>query len=297
MIDYARSFMTEIDFGAEATDALCHDLAKILTNPESAAIWQECMHAYKENILLDYAQYLEKAKTAGELANVHMYSAQLLLFVCWSGHLRKLYRENGIADSIWFDCMCDLKWKLWECQAVKGMHGSFVAGWFAGFFNMTRFGFGRLQFEFIELTQTYEVDGLTLSPGDRVINIHIPRTLTPFNPANCDDAFDRAAEFFRPRLDGAPVVFHCSSWILSDIHYKILHEKSNVRRFMDRFNIVSFTHEPEGEHRNAWRIFDMDFTGSYDDYPEDSFIRKAYKDYMKSGGITGTGRGFFVYSK
>ena len=66
---------------------------------------------------------------------------------------------------------------------------------------------------------------------------------------------------------------------------------------MDRFNIVSFTHEPEGEHRNAWRIFDMDFTGSYDDYPEDSFIRKAYKDYMKSGGITGTGRGFFVYSK
>ena len=66
---------------------------------------------------------------------------------------------------------------------------------------------------------------------------------------------------------------------------------------MDRFDILQFSYEPEGEHRNAWRIFDMDFTGNYDDYPEDSYIRRAYKTYMKNGGITGGGRGIFFYDQ
>ena len=295
MIAYARSFMTEIGFDEKATEFLCGELGKILAHPEAGAIWEECVNDYENNIYLDYSRYLEKAKEAGELAGVHIYSAHLLLYVCYAKHLRRLYAENGIADSIWFDSMCDLKWKLWECQAVKGIHGTFVGGWFGGFFNMTRFAFGRLQFEIIDFGQTYEKDGRSLSPCDKVINMHIPRTLTPFSPENCDDAFARGAEFFRPRLNGAPVVFHCSSWLLSDVHYKILHERSNVRRFMDRFDIFQFSYEPEGEHRNAWRIFDMDFTGSYDDYPEDSFIRRAYKSYMKDGGITGGGRGIFFW--
>jgi len=295
MLEYARSFMTEIGFDKAATDSLCCDLEKILNHPEAGVIWKECVGDYEKNMYLDYGRYLEKAKEAGEAAGVHVYSAHMLLFVCFSGHLRDLYREQGIADRIWFDSMCDLKWKLWECQAVKGIHGTFVGGWFGGFFNMTRFALGRLQFELVDFDRTYEKDGRILSPGDKVINMHIPRTLTPFSPENCDDAFAQAAAFFRDRLNGAPVVFHCSSWLLSDIHYKILHEKSNVRRFMDRFDIFQFSYEPEGEHHNAWRIFDMDFTGSYDDYPEDSFIRKAYKTYMKNGGITGGGRGVFFY--
>ena len=295
MEKYARSFMEEIGFDTAATDSLCGDLEKILTHSEAGRIWEECMQAYETNIRLDYGAYLEKAKAAGELADVHVYSAHMLLYVCYAKRLRELYKENGIADSIWFDSMCDLKWKLWECQAVKGIHGTFVGGWFGGFFNLTRFAFGRLQFEIIDFNRDYEKDGRVLTPESKVINMHIPRTLTPFSVENCDAAFAQGAEFFRDRLNGAPVVFHCSSWLLSDVHYKILHEKSNVRRFMDRFDIIQFTYEPEGEHWNAWRIFDMDFTGNYDDYPEDSFIRKAYKTYMKNGGITGSGRGIFFY--
>ncbi|MBQ3256708.1 MAG: hypothetical protein IJA67_04790, partial [Oscillospiraceae bacterium] len=93
----------------------------------------------------------------------------------------------------------------------------------------------------------------------------------------------------------APVVFFCSSWLLSDIHYKILYEKSNVRRFMDRFDILKFFYDKEGEYPNAWRIFDMDYTGNADDYPEDSFIRRAYKAHIKNGGVTGDGKGIFFY--
>ncbi|MBR5444596.1 MAG: hypothetical protein IKV57_00640, partial [Clostridia bacterium] len=197
MVEYARSFMTEIGFDEQATEFLCGELEKILAHPAAGGIWKECVNDYENNIHLDYSRYLEKAAEAGELAGVHLYSAHMLLFVCYSGHLRQLYRENGIADSIWFDSMCDLKWKLWECQAVKGIHGTFVGGWFGGFFNMTRFALGRLQFELIEFNQTYEKDGRVLSPGDKVINMHIPRTLTPFSPENCEDAYARAAAFYR----------------------------------------------------------------------------------------------------
>lgn len=295
MITYARSFMNEIGFDAEATDSLCGDLAKIYDCPGARKLWEECMNAYEESIYLDYSVCLDKAKAAGELAGVHLYSAHMLLFVCFSRRLRQLYREKGIDDSIWFNSMCDLKWKLWECQAVKGMHGTFVGGWFGGFFNLTRFALGRLQFELISFGRDYEKDGRVLTPESRVINMHIPRTLTPFSPANCDEAFDMAAAFFKEELNGAPIVFHCSSWLLSDIHYQILHERSNVRRFMDRFDIFQFSYNNEGEYPNAWRIFDMDYTGNADDYPEDSFIRRAYKTHIKNGGITGVGRGIFFY--
>jgi len=295
MVGYARSFMAEIGFDTEAIHSLCEDLTKIYTVPEAKALWEECLTAYKENIRFDYPLCLNKAGEAGEMVGVHMYSAHMLLVVCFSQHLRQLYREKEIDDGIWFDSMCDLKWKLWECQAVKGMHGTFVGGWFGGFFNLTRFALGRLQFELVPFGQNYDKDGHHLTPESRVINMHIPRTLTPFSPENCDDAFARAAAFFKNELNGAPVVFHCSSWLLSDIHYRILHEKSNVRKFMDRFDILKFTYDNEGEYPNAWRIFDMDYTGNAKDYPEDSFIRRAYKNHIQNGGITGGGRGIFFY--
>ena len=295
MIEYARGFMNEIGFDGDATESLCADLAKIYACHEAKALWEECLAAYNENMNINYSQYLGMAKEAGEKVGVHMYSAHMLLLVCYSQHLRRLYREKGIDDSIWFDSMCDLKWKLWECQAVKGMHGTFVGGWFGGFFNLTRFALGRLQFEMIPFHGNYDKNGHHLTPDSKVISMHIPRTLTPFSPENCDDAFDRAAAFFKDKLNGEPIVFHCGSWLLSDINYQILHEKSNVRKFMDRFDIFEFTYDKEGEYPNAWRIFDMDYTGNAEDYPEDSFIRKAYKNHILNGGITGSGLGVFFY--
>ena len=295
MIEYVLSFMNELGFDKEAVESLSADIEKIYANEEAKALFAGAVDDYERDIRSNYTELREAAKRAGEIVGVHAYSAELLLFICFSKHLRELYRLRGISDRIWFDSMSDLKWKLWECKAVKGIWGSFVAGWFPGFFNLTRFALGRLQFEIVAFDGEYEKNGRSLKKGDKVINVHIPRTLTPLDKESRDDAYAQAAEFFRNMTDGAPIAFVCSSWLLYPEAEKILPAHSNIRGFMADYDIIRSKTNGEGEYGDMWRLFDMDFTGDFNDYPEDSSLRRAYKKFLLDGNRTGSGYGVFFY--
>ena len=295
MKTYALSFMTEIGFDDEAVEALSSDLERMLAEPESKAILEKQVALYETDVNRNYGEILSETDRAAAIAGVHKYSAELLIFILFSKRLRELYKQNGISDKIWFDSMCDLKWKLWECKAVKGSWGSFVAGWFPGFFNLTRFALGRLQFEIVEFDGEYEKDGKKLKKGDKVINVHIPRTLTPLDKESRDDAYAQAAEFFSGMTDGAPIAFVCSSWLLYPEAEKILPAHSNIRGFMADYDIIRSKVDEEGDYHNMWRLFDMDFTGDFNDYPEDSSLRRAYKKFLLDGNRTGSGYGVFFY--
>ena len=295
MIEYVLSFMDELGFDKEAVESLSADIEKIYANEEAKALFAGAVDEYERDIHSNYTELREAAKHAGEIVGVHAYSAELLLFICFSKHLRELYRLRGISDRIWFDSMSDLKWKLWECKAVKGIWGSFVAGWFPGFFNLTRFALGRLQFEIVAFDGEYEKNGKSLKKGDKVINVHIPRTLTPLDKKSRDDAYSQAAEFFRDMTDGAPIAFVCSSWLLYPEAEKILPAHSNIRGFMADYDIIRSKTNGEGEYGDMWRLFDMDFTGDLNDYPEDSSLRRAYKKFLLDGNRTGSGYGVFFY--
>ena len=39
----------------------------------------------------------------------------------------------------------------------------------------------------------------------------------------------------------------------------------------------------------------MDYTGNVNDYPEDTSLRRAYKQYLLDGGTTGAGFGVIIY--
>ena len=295
MKTYALSFMTEIGFDDEAIKALSSDLERMLAEPESKAILEKQVALYETDVNRNYGEILSEIDKAAEIAGVHKYSAELLIFILFSKRLRELYKQNGISDKIWFDSMSDLKWKLWECKAVKGSWGSFVAGWFPGFFNLTRFALGRLQFEIVEFDGEYEKNGKKLKKGDKVVNVHIPRTLTPLDKESRDDAYSQAAEFFKDMTDGAPIAFVCSSWLLYPEAEKILPAHSNIRGFMEDYDIIRSKVDEEGDYHNMWRLFDMDFTGDFNDYPEDSSLRRAYKKFLLDGNRTGSGYGVFFY--
>ena len=292
---YAIDFMTELGFDAEAIEVLSADLEKMLSNTESESIYTKYVALYEENVNLNYGEMLSEIDKAAELVGVHKYSAELLIFISLAKHLRELYKEKEIPDRIWFDSMCDLKWKLWECKAVKGMWGSFVAIWFPRFFNLTRFALGRLQFEVVEFDGEYQKDGKTLKKGDKVINVHIPRTLTPLTKESRDDAYAQAAEFFKDMTYGTPIAFVCSSWLLYPEAEKILPPHSNIRGFMADYDIIRSRVDDEGDYHNMWRLFDMDYTGDFNDYPEDSSLRRAYKKFLLDGNRTGGGYGVFFY--
>ena len=63
---------------------------------------------------------------------------------------------------IFINSFLDLKYKLEECKLVKGIRGSFVSGWFGGWFNFSLLALGRLQFEKIDFPYNYERNGKTL---------------------------------------------------------------------------------------------------------------------------------------
>ena len=232
----------------------------------------------------------EEAKEKG----AEDYTAQLLLFVCLARRLKERYTEKGIDEKIWFDSVADLKWKLIECYKLYGIWGSFVAGWFIGFFNMTRFALGRLQFELISFNKEYEKDGNVIHEGDTVINIHIPSS-GHLTHDLCEDAYKRAAEFFKDSFQGKRTVFHCSSWLLFPHNREILSPKSNIISFMDDFDIFDMGYYDN--YDELWRFFYKKYNGNPDDLPNELSMQRGYIKWIKAGNKTGWGRGVFFYAE
>ena len=187
---------------------------------------------------------------------------------------------------IYKDSMLDLKWKLDECKAVKGICGSFVAGWFPGFFNLTRFALGRLQFELVDFWLDYNDNGISLKKGDKVINVHIPRTGTPMDKESCDKSYAQAREFFKPQV-GENCPFICHSWLLYPENLEILPKHTNTYRFASEFYIAeSATNDGE----DLWRLFDTDEKDP-EKLPTNSSFRRNYVEHLKKGGKVGWGLG------
>jgi hypothetical protein len=156
---------------------------------------------------------------------------------------------------------------------------------------MTRFALGRLQFEIVPFRRNYQKDGKILTPESPVINVHIPRTLTPLTPKACDEAFRAAAKFYEKELDGAPCVFVCSSWLLFPEHNNMLSESSNIRAFMNTFDIIEWGYYGD-DGANLWRLFDT-MERNPNRLPADSSLRRAYIDRLLRGEKLGWGYGVY----
>ena len=179
---------------------------------------------------------------------------------------------------------------------MKNTVGSFVAWWFPGFFNMTRFALGRLQFEIVTYKgEDYEKQGRILKKGDRVINVHIPRSETPLTKEATDASYAQAAEFFADALLSRQVVFVCDSWLLLADTLEVFPKHTNTYRFIHEYDVVKNSYSPEGRYGDAWRLFNMDYTGNIEDYPENTCMCRAYKDYLRRGGRGGSGFGILMY--
>jgi len=287
------------DFEYEEKDAkfLLQEYDKIRRNRSSRALFNEAIDDYNKSIQLDYGNdVLVKAEKAGKNAGVHPYTAGLLIFMCFTKHLKELYDEKGISEKIYHDSMLDLRYKLEECKLVKNIIGSFVARWFPGFFDMTRFALGRLQFEMSTYQgKDYEKNGKKLVKGDRVINVHIPRSDTPITKEATDDAYAQAADFFIHEVTNKQVVFVCHSWLLFSDTLEVFPKHTNTYRFIHEYDVVWNSYDKEGEYNDAWRLFDMDYTGNIEDYPENTSMRRVYKQYLLDGGRTGEGFGIIMY--
>lgn len=299
MKTYLENFYREFDYPTEAIAVLNSAYDKIYAQQKTAALWDEMLENYSATREISMNYLKPKCDEVTELTGVHDYTTKLLIHICLSKELREYYKEKGLDDSLWYAAMSDLKWKLIESHIVHNVWGTFVAdwNWFSRWYNITRLAFCRLQFEIIPFNREYEKDGLKLTKESRVINIHIPRTRTPLDHDEILKSYKMAAEYYKDEFKDEPMIFFCSSWLLFPTHEEILHEKSNIRKFMSDFDIFASAYYPEDNKSALWRIFDCPVTDNIDELPEDSFLKRAYKEYLKKGGTLGYGSGLFPAEK
>ena len=293
MRSYLIDFFAEFDYPEQSRIALleAYDLIDAITEAKKEFYSIEARYAI--DMLLPYDEIKASCTKISELTGIHIYTTELLAYISMTHTLRYYYEKAGLPYSVYKNSMLDLRYKLKECLLVKGIHGSFVAHWFRGFFILERFALGRLQFEIIKSPIDYTKGDKKIAKGDPVINIHIPRTETPLARHDCLEAYSMAKEFFKDRFGGTKTPFVCSSWLLFPKLRELLPESSNIITFAKDFDIVETVLRPEGEHPDIWRIYDMDYTGNLDDLPSNSTLRRNYLNYLKNSGREGVGKGFF----
>ena len=228
-------------------------------------------------------------ETLAERLGCEKYGMFLTVYLLLSETTREIYRERGIDEAIFYDTMTDIP--IWVNVSFRdyGIWGLREYGWIAGQLRARLFRLGRLQFERIEyrFAQPYTRAGRTIQNGDPIINMHIPEG----DSITLDkrlDSYRRAYRFFNLEW------FTCGSWLLYPAHYDFLPKNSNIRSFMDDFDIIS-SHE-EHSPGNLWRIFNR----RNDNYPpealpRDTALRRAYADHWAQYGTTGEGVGIFLF--
>lgn len=293
MINYLNDFITEFHYPDEAKDYLVKGYRQLLGDRTRSEIFTKLLKTYEADKNCDFGNLLEKIKELAEEADVHPYTGNLILLICLSKILKEYYKQENLDESIWFTSMCDLKYKLIECHEVHGIWGTFVPGWYAKFFQLGRFGFGKLQFDASAFGQHYKKDGVCLKPETFVINVHIPRTGGKLDPEAKRESYRQAAIFYRKWLGTDTIIFVCHSWLLFPRNREVLSPTSNLYSFIADYNI--FDQGEYEDYSQVWRLFDVEYRGDVDALPKNTSLRRAYADWIRKGEKIGWGHGMYVW--
>lgn len=290
MIQSASDLMQKLSFPEAAQKVLLSALEAL-----DCAEFRCVLAQYDETEHCDYPQMLEQVHSLCQSRGIGEYCGNMALFLSLAPRLRERYAQRGIPEEIFYDSLADLRYKLEECRLVKGQIGTFVPNWYTGFFNLTRFALGRLQFELKSLKKDCVLEGIPFSADSAAINIHIPRTGTRLDHALVLDAYARAAEFFRSAFPDGNILFTCHSWMLYPWIETVLAPGSNMAAFFRDFTIIDAGDHPD--YRDAWRLFDCPYAGDPDKLPADSSLRRAFIRRIREGKPLGWGRGAFLYKQ
>ena len=295
--DYLISFMEEFDYPAEARRALLEAFDRAEACPAAKTAMEENRRLFNLGAFrgTGYSAELNLVTRAARDCGAHEYTVHLLFYILLSEDTRAEYLRRGIGMDIFHATMNDLHTKLMECYAMCGIWGSFVSGWFKGFFELNRFALGRLQFEIIHAPFDYEKDGHAVKKGEEVLNVHIPSEGGPLTREALDDAYARAAAFYRPLWPGKPLPISCHSWLLFPGMQQFMPKDSHILLFQSDFDI--FEEEDDPKFGDCWRLYYRDYDGHPENLPRNTRMQRGFADWLMAGQHAGFGRGIFFYTK
>lgn len=204
--------------------------------------------------------------------------------------VRRLYRDQGISGEIFYDSMREIQIWAKTCLDSRRRLGLYEYGWIRNFFTASIVRLGRLEFHIVPFSQesAYSACGITVNPGDPVINTHIPAD-GPLDPEQVLDAFRRAYRYFG-KTGLAPIV--CRSWLLYPKNRLFCAPDSRIVAFLDCFDILESSEPNVGD---LWRVFGWRDVYDPDTLPENSSLQKRLKRRLQSGGCMGEGYGVLLH--
>lgn len=250
----------------------------------------------KDTLSLNEA--LSRMGILADTLHISHYTLEFIFCMVCTEKLLDIYKEKQISEMIFWNTMKDFKCKLTECQNIFGCSGIFVAWWYDRFFEASRFGLGRFQFENERFNHSMpvKIHKTIIYPGDPVINIHIPSD-GPLTKELRRDSYSRAYNFFNTDAAKPPMAFVCDSWLLYPKHRQFLPKASNIIDFMNDFQILSSTEQPD--FPDGWRVFGADWIKHKKNpqfpLPQKTSLQSAYAQWLSHNHKAGTGYGIFLY--
>lgn len=287
---YTDAFCREHGYPDEAREALLAAHDELFARRDEAVTFFDAVKKYVSGTLPDFDAVFAAMTAFAKGSAISEYTFDLEFLICMSMHLRDRYKLMRIDEKIFHDTMHDTYAKLLECRAVKGVWGNFVGFWYPGFFDMTRFALGRLQFETAPFKYNITLAGKTLRPGDTVISLHIP-SLGPLRREEYLESYRRACEFFAPLFEDGITPFYCSSWLLHPSTLEVYPSGANTPGFVSDFTLIEGT--VRESRSNLWRVFGAAAEDGRPDseLPEDTSLRRALKARLLRGEPIGSAVG------
>jgi hypothetical protein len=294
---YVENFCREFGYPETATEEFLTVFDRIADSEDlSAKFFGEVM-LYKKGGEQNLRKCVGKGSASEYVSNaigINIYTTDFLFFLCLTPYLEKRYAEKGIDVAIFKNSMRDLSCKLDECVRLYGVNGSFVASWFAGFFDLSRFSLGRLQFEIKKLIfpLVFRCGGRWFLPGAPYINVHIP-SLGPLKHDEVLYSYELAYDFFKKDFVSPEILFSTSSWLLFKEHPKMLPKTSNIIKFYNDYLIVQ--RFPIPNNTDFWRVFYRPYDKKHPNYSGETTLQKAYAKHLSSGKKMGGAIGVFLF--
>ena len=293
--NHALLVMEKHDYPAEAREVIVRAEEKILADEKANKIYESMYRAYwlKNR---NFGDFGDKVEALAELIGEHKYTVNFILLINCTKPLLAKYRKEKIDEEIYWRSVLDLKSKLIECKENYDVWGTFVEGWFKGFYELNRFALGRLQFENSDFwCDMYIKNGVELYDSDFVVGMHIPSNQGPLTYEARLDSYRKAHAFFKDKFkDPRYGIFCCHSWLLYPDNVNILPEKSNIVDFLLDFEPleIKWTYD----FGDQWRVFGVSNNRKpIDELPQNTSMQRAYVEWFRKGKKPGTAYGIVVY--
>lgn len=293
--NYFIDFMERFDFPVEAKECFDALTKKLDAEKEIGEKYDEILSEYMYPVANEEIRpTLNELTKLAEDNGINVYSLHCVFLIHCAEILEPRYEEAGISKEIYWDTMADIKYKLIECINCEEVPGIFVADWYNGFHDMTRFAYGRFQYEMREFSEEFKTScGIEIKKDDKYVNFHIPSSGVSLTDEIRFDSYKKAYEAFKHEFPDGKVIFGCSSWLLYQNHKEFLPPHLNILKFMDDFEIIS-THESD-DFSNGWRVFGKDSDLPPEQLPRNNSLQNAYADWLLAGNGAGGAFGIIVF--